>query len=89
MYLTSTKLGLILGGSILLSIGLGVIIGYFSISKTSIDENDAKKLDYYESLLKDDDVSFLQEIVKETNGASISKYLELDFFVKHKNQAFK
>ena len=83
MNLTTTKLVLILGASVLFSIGLGVIIGYFSAPKSSISKSDANTLDYYESLLRGDDLTFLQEIVKETTSQSISKYLELSsvFFV--------
>ena len=74
MLLTPTKLTIIILSSVVLSIALGVIIGYFSASRKT--KSDVENLDYYKSLIKDDDMSYLQEIIKETNADSISRYLE-------------
>jgi hypothetical protein len=74
MHLTPFKLSLIIGSSVVLSIAIGVIIGFFSASrKTKLD---VENLDYYKLLIKDDDISYLQEIIKDTNAKSISDYLE-------------
>ena len=74
MNLTPIRLTLIVSTCILLSIGLGVIIGYFSAPKKTT--NDEQILDYYKKLVQDNDASFLQEIIKETSANSISQYLE-------------
>ena len=78
MNLTPIKLTLIVSTCILLSIGLGVIIGYFSAPKKTT--SDEQILDYYKKLVQDNDASFLQEIIKETNATSISQYLEFGPF---------
>ena len=74
MHLSPLKLSLIIGSSVVLSIAIGVIIGFFSApGKTKFD---VENLDYYKRLIKDDDISYLQEIIKDTNSKSISDYLE-------------
>lgn len=78
MNLTFTRLILISIGCVSISIGLGVIIGYFSAkSEYSISEEDSEKLEYFKSLIKEEDVSFLDEIVKDVNAENIKNHLKL------------
>ena len=74
MLISPKKLTIIIISSVVLSVSLGVIIGYFSAPGKS--SNEKTRLEYYDNLIRDDDMSFLQEITKETNAVSISRYLE-------------
>ena len=78
MNLSSTKLTVILLASVALSIALGVIIGHFSMSKTTLTDTQKLQLDYYARLIRDDSgVEFLNEILAEANAEIIKKNLEL------------
>lgn len=80
MALTLTRVILISIGCVSISIGLGVIIGYFSAkSEYSITDEDSEKLEYFKSLIKEDDASFRDEIVKDMNAEKIRDHLKLIF----------
>ena len=87
MTLLTKSFYLIIIGSVVLSIGLGVIIGYFSAPRTSgLNEAQKERLNYYDLLIKEDDSSLLNEIIKETNAEFIKENLRLvigPFFVNN------
>ena len=73
MTLIAKNIILILVGSVLLSVGVGVIIGYFSASRISNAQKN--KLNYYDTLIKEWNPSLLDEIVKETKAENIRENL--------------
>ena len=78
MTLLTKSFFLIIIGSVVVSNGLGVIIGYFSAPRSSgLSDAQKERLNYYDTLIKEDDSSLLNEIIKETNADFIKDNLRL------------
>ena len=67
---------LIIIGTVLLSVSIGVIIGYFSSPKrNSLSEGQKAKLNYYDTLIRDWNSNLLDEVIKETKAELIKENL--------------
>lgn len=76
MYFKPRIFFLIIIGSVLLSLSIGVIIGYFSSPKrSSLSEGQKAKLNYYDTLIRDWNSNLLDEIIKETKTELIRENL--------------
>ena len=74
---------LILIGSIIISIGLGVIIGYFSRKTNNNNNNNNGNEEYYSSLIKDIDPSFKDKLIQEMNVENMKKHLKYLTSIPH------
>ncbi|CAF0930021.1 unnamed protein product [Brachionus calyciflorus] len=65
---------------IILAIGVGFLIGFFSNGSKNTDK---QKLDYYNNLIKDFDTQGLDHIIKEVKANSIREFLKNITFLPH------
>lgn len=72
MNFSSKNFLLLLSFGVIVAIGLGFLIGFFS-KNTKKQDQDA--VDYYERLIRDLDPNGIQHVIKEVNADSIRNYL--------------